>query len=76
MLPAVISDKVLFGFSGWTVDLGRYLLIDTDGAEQRLSAIEATLLGIFLRRPNRLIIVIRFEMSSGIQVIACLLIEL
>lgn len=49
------GDKERFQFSGWTVDLGKFLLIDESGAEQRLSASEAALLEIFLRRPNRLI---------------------
>jgi DNA-binding response OmpR family regulator len=49
------QDKQTFRFSGWTVDLPRYLLVDADGREERLSASEVALLEIFLKRPNRLI---------------------
>lgn len=49
------ADKELFQFSGWSVDLAKFLLIDESGSQQRLSASEAALLEIFLRRPNRLI---------------------
>jgi len=49
------ADKDSFHCSGWTVDLAKFLLIDEAGHQQRLSASEAALLEIFLRRPNRLI---------------------
>lgn len=50
-----VSENHLFQFSGWTVDLAKFMLIDEQGREQRLSASEVALLEIFLRRPNRLI---------------------
>lgn len=42
-------------FSGWSIDFGQFLLTGADGSESRLSASEATLLRVFLSRPNRLI---------------------
>lgn len=50
-----IGDSNTFRFSGWTVDLSKFLLTSESGCEQRLSASEVALLEIFLRRPNRLI---------------------
>ena len=44
-----------FHFSGWTADFSKFNLTDRDGNTQRLSASEATLLQIFLARPDRLI---------------------
>jgi len=49
------ADNKIFDFSGWTVDLSKFLLTSESGHEQRLSASEVALLEIFLRRPNRLI---------------------
>lgn len=49
------SDNNMFHFSGWTVDLSRFLLTSENGHDQRLSASEVALLEIFLRRPNRLV---------------------
>jgi len=50
---SVKSD--LYRFAGWTMDLSKFVLIDADGTEQRLSAGEVNLLQFFLERPNRLI---------------------
>lgn len=44
-----------FHFSGWTADFAKFMLTDHDGNAQRLSASEASLLQIFLARPDRLI---------------------
>lgn len=44
-----------FHFSGWTADFAKFMLTDSAGNTQRLSASEATLLQIFLSRPDRLI---------------------
>ena len=51
----VSDDNKIFRFSGWVVDLSKFLLTSKSGDEQRLSASEVALLEIFLRRPNRLI---------------------
>ena len=50
---SVKSD--LHRFAGWTLDLSKFVLIDADGTEQRLSAGEVNLLQFFLERPNRLV---------------------
>lgn len=60
--PSVTSD--LYRFAGWTMDLSKFVLIDADGAEQRLSAGEVNLLQFFLERPNRL--VTRDQLREGL----------
>src|SRR5690606_8631342 len=48
-------DAQIVGFSGWTADFDRYLLIAPDGAEIPLSHAEAEVLRMFTDAPRRLI---------------------
>lgn len=53
-----------YQFGGWTINLSKFVLIDADGTEQRLSAGEVNLLQFFLERPNRL--VTRDQLREGL----------
>ncbi len=49
------SETTTYKFCGWTLDLDQFMLIDKDGEHTRLSASEAALMRVFLKRSNRLI---------------------
>lgn len=49
------TENAIYKFCGWTLDLEQFMLIDKDGEHTRLSASEAALMRVFLKRSNRLI---------------------
>lgn len=50
-----VQKKYVCKFSGWTLDASKFVLIDEDGLEQRLSASELSMLQFFLEHANRLV---------------------
>lgn len=48
------AEKTVARFAGWTFDGGRLTMTAPDGREVNLSAAEASLLAVLLRRPNKI----------------------
>jgi len=53
--PEASAERTLARFSGWAFDSGRHVLVAADGREIGLSAAEAGLLALMLRRPNKIL---------------------
>lgn len=48
------AERTVAHFAGWTFDGGRHAMTAPDGREVSLSAAEASLLAVLLRRPNKI----------------------
>ena len=49
------EEKSVYHLSGLTIDTSKFLIIDQDGNQDRLSASEVDMLNVFLKNPNRLV---------------------
>lgn len=49
-----VGEKTIAHFAGWIFDSGRHAMTAPDGREVSLSAAEASLLAVLLRRPNKI----------------------
>lgn len=49
-----VGEKTIAHFAGWIFDSGRHAMTAPDGREVGLSAAEASLLAVLLRRPNKI----------------------
>ena len=49
------ETKSVYHLAGLTIDTSKFLITDTDGKQERLSASEVEMLNVFLKNPNRLV---------------------
>lgn len=52
---AIPETKSVYHLAGLTIDTSKFLITDTDGKQERLSASEVEMLNVFLKNPNRLV---------------------